>query len=314
MDEHVTDLHNPAISPTETASPPPDVLVTGYFKQQYGYATYRSHGSGNWLITYTISGQGRYRQPGISLNAQPGDIILLQPGALHDYAVPEHNHWEFLWAHFQPRVDWLTWWHIPEVGKGLFHIHLAEGHIRERIQQAFLRLHMDSSMLSAPHHEIHPNRLLTYNTVAINSMERPLGILQRELALNGLEEILLLITRECARIGSKKIDGRVQYVLDLMRNDLAGQHTLHSLAQQVALSPSRLSHLFKEEVGDSVQHMLLTLRLNTAARLLEFTTHSIQMIASEVGFRSAFYFTRQFHRRFGMSPRDYRLQAQGHEE
>ena len=46
--------------------------------------------------------------------------------------------------------------------------------------------------------------------------------------------------------------------------------------------------------------------MRQAARLLAFTTRDVDEIAGDVGFNSAFYFSRQFHRRFGMSPRAYR--------
>jgi AraC family transcriptional regulator of arabinose operon len=95
-------------------------------------------------------------------------------------------------------------------------------------------------------------------------------------------------------------------VLDLITGDLTAPYDLRALAREVSLSPSRLAHLFKEEVGDSLTNMTLTLRLRQAARLLEHTPRGIGAIAEDVGFTSAFYFSRLFRRRFGMSPRDYR--------
>ena len=51
---------------------------------------------------------------------------------------------------------------------------------------------------------------------------------------------------------------------------------------------------------------VIQLRLNQAARLLEHTVDDIGAIAREVGFGSPYYFSRQFRRHFGMSPRRYR--------
>lgn len=301
-----------------SGSPPADVLITGHFKEHYGYRVYRAHGSGNWLITYTLAGQGLYRQPGLSVQAQPGDVILLQPGALHDYSVPPDGSWEFLWAHFQPRLEWLSWWRSPRTdnplwtasGQGLLSIHIASQTARERIHQAFLNLHKDASLPDA-HSSIPRNGSLDESATggALGQQsETPLTMLQRELALNSLEEVLLLAVRENLREQQQNaaLDERVQFVLDLITHDLAAPHTLETLADAVALSPSRLSHLFKQEVGDSVNNLLLSLRLNKAARLLEFTTQSISTISDEVGFHSAFYFSRQFRQRFGMNPRAYR--------
>ncbi|MBO0797013.1 MAG: helix-turn-helix domain-containing protein [Ktedonobacteraceae bacterium] len=281
----------------ETVSPPADMLLTGHFKEQHGYAVYRQHGSGNWLVIYTLQGEGIYRQEGVEVRARPGDLILLRPDALHDYSVPPGGSWEFLWAHFQPRVHWLTWWHLPEVGHGLYKIHFPVSPVRERVYQAFWKLHIEASSLPAMH-------------LRAGEEEGVASVLWRELALNGLEEVLLLAARENMR-GSRSLDSRVQQVLAMVTENLAASHSLESLAGAVALSPSRLAHLFKREVGESLTQMLLSLRLNQAARLLEFTNHSIGMIAEEVGFHSSFYFSRQFRRRFGVSPQMYRARLEG---
>jgi len=288
----------------ETVAPPPDLLVTGYYKEQYGYGTYRSRGSGNWLITYTVAGSGLYRQPGMEIRTKPGDIVLLGPSALHDYSVPPEGSWEFLWAHFHPRPSWLSWWQLPEAGDGLFLAHLRARYVRERARRAFLTLHVDTRSPGA--------------LQAARAMPAPLAnagapwaacgpdATQRELALNGLEEVLLLAVRETADRGQRPLDSRVQQVLDLISGDLAAPHDLPTLAREAGLSPSRLAHVFKQEVGDSIINTVLSLRLRQAARLLEFTGRGVGAIAEEVGFTSAFYFSRQFRRHFGISPRHYR--------
>ena len=45
---------------------------------------------------------------------------------------------------------------------------------------------------------------------------------QRELALNGLEEVLLLALREHERQVSSRLDDRVQSVIDIMTATLSG--------------------------------------------------------------------------------------------
>lgn len=286
----------------ESPSPPADILVTGHFHEQYGYAVYRSHGSGNWLMTYTVAGRGLYRQPGVQVWAEPGDLVLLQPDALHDYSVPPDGSWEFLWAHFQPRPAWFSWWQLPELGQGLFALHLRTPQTRTRTHDAFLKLYADAAFSPG------------MRTTSSQQEWQPPDPLQRDLALNGLEEILLLAVREHRQSATRPLDERVQTVLDLLARDLAAQYSVADLAQQVALSPSRLAHLFKQEVGDSIQQVQLTLRLQQAARLLHYTTHSLGMIASAVGFHSSFYLSRQFRQRFGVSPREYRNRAAARDE
>ncbi len=103
-----------------------------------------------------------------------------------------------------------------------------------------------------------------------------------------------------------KIDERVEKLLDYLQVNLKKKHSIESLANTVALSPSRLSHLFKQEVGDSIVQYLLKMRLRQAANLLEYTSDPILEIAEEVGFKNPYYFTRQFTAYYGVSPRYYR--------
>ena len=265
---------------TEIPSPPPGVLVTGHFREEFGYRVRRPGGSGNWLLTYTLDGTGLYRWSGPDLFARPGDIVLLGPDVPHDYSVPEDGSWEFLWAHFQPRLDWFGWWSplVGDEGPGLSHLESTGA--RERARQCFLRLRAD----------------------ALGT-----GELSRELALNGLEEILLLAVREGA--DGRPLDPRVRRVLDLISSDLAADYDVAGLAKEVAISPSRLSHLFKQEIGEPVMGAVIRLRLSQAARLLEHTVDDVGSVAREVGFSSPYYFSRQFRRHYGMSPRQYRARA-----
>jgi AraC family transcriptional regulator, arabinose operon regulatory protein len=279
MGATVEKLYYPAMQPVEGPYPPPGVLVTGHFREGFGYRVRRPGGSGNWLLTYTLEGQGLYRQPGVSLYAEPGDVVLLGPGAAHDYSVPEGGLWEFWWAHFQPRLGWFEWWGPRPVGEGLYLARLDDGRDRERARRAFFALHADA---------LSP------------------GGLSRELALNGLEEVLLLTGREGGSGGGRPVDPRVRRVLDVISSDLQARHDVPGLAREVALSPSRLSHLFKQEVGDSVMGTVIQLRLRQAARLLEHTVDDVGAISREVGFGSPYYFSRRFRWHFGVSPRQYR--------
>jgi AraC family transcriptional regulator, arabinose operon regulatory protein len=282
-------MYDPAVEQEETASPPPAVLTTGHFAKGPGYATFRSRGAGSWLLTYTVDGRGLYRQPpAVEIPAEPGDLILLHPHTLHDYSVPPAGRWEFLWAHFQPRPAWLSWWRLSEAAPGLWKLHLDSGEAGERVSGAFWRLHREAS-------------------IAAHGLPNP--DLQRELALNGLEEVMLVAARESARSGPRMLDPRVQRVLDRIVSHLGTDHGIDALAAEVALSPSRLSHLFKREVGDSITNLVLTMRLQRAAQLLEFTSEAIATISDELGFGSPFYFSRQFRRRFGISPRAFRERA-----
>ncbi|MFE5320219.1 helix-turn-helix domain-containing protein [Paenibacillus sp. NPDC056579] len=272
--------NNPAASSVsaETAAPPPGILVSGHFNQAYGYQTNRSRGTKDWLIMFTLSGCGYYWHQDTMRHCSAGDIVLLPPGTPHNYGTPEGHVWEFVWAHFLPLPSWSEWLSPPQDKDALFLIHVESEAQRERIKGAFERMIRDSLESDF------------YRT---------------RLALNAMEEILLLIGQQTNR-KSVPLDPRVEQVLGFMEQHMKMRHTVEELAALVALSPSRLAHLFKQEVGESVMETLLRLRLRHSSRLLEHTTMQVGEIAEEVGFHSPFYFTKQFTAYYGKSPSHYR--------
>lgn len=267
----------------DTPAPPPGLLVAGHFDQGAGYTTRRRNGTRDWLIAFTVAGSGIYRSGGEVVHTKPGDVTLLDPGVPHDYATAPGDHWEFFWTHFVPRPQWRPWLQLPLGPGGLRLLTISSLANRTRMADAFGRLVADA--VTVP----------TYEALA------------GEMALNALEEVLLLCAVETAGTRLQRLDPRIRHVLTLMASDLTGVQPVDALAAQVALSPSRLAHLFKAEVGTSVLETHLEMRLHQAARLLAYTTQGVAQISRSVGFHSPYYFSRQFRQRHGMSPSQYRV-------
>jgi transcriptional regulator GlxA family with amidase domain len=99
-------------------------------------------------------------------------------------------------------------------------------------------------------------------------------------------------------------DGRIQKVLDiLVQNPCC---SMGELARRVNLSPSRLEHLFKEQIGVQLGDYLLECRLRIAAELLKSTEMRVKEIAHIAGYEHSSSFIRAFKNRFGTIPGDYR--------
>jgi transcriptional regulator GlxA family with amidase domain len=99
-------------------------------------------------------------------------------------------------------------------------------------------------------------------------------------------------------------DFRIQRAVQaLNRNPF---HTLPELAHNCQISTSRLSHLFKKEVGINIKLYRLDCRLQVAAEMLVLTDKPIKEIAHSAGYRHCSSFVRAFHTHFGLSPACYR--------
>jgi YesN/AraC family two-component response regulator len=82
--------------------------------------------------------------------------------------------------------------------------------------------------------------------------------------------------------------------------------SLSQISDVFRLSPSYLSRLFKEELGEKFIDYVTQVRINHAKRFLEDTNNSIQDIALKVGYVNALTFIRVFKKLTGETPGSFR--------
>ncbi|MBQ9760568.1 MAG: AraC family transcriptional regulator [Clostridia bacterium] len=78
------------------------------------------------------------------------------------------------------------------------------------------------------------------------------------------------------------------------------------LCAKFFISESQLRRNLQRETGQTPNEYITSLRLNLAKRELICTQKSVEQIAYECGFSSAYYFSRCFRQHTGASPREYR--------
>lgn len=105
-------------------------------------------------------------------------------------------------------------------------------------------------------------------------------------------------------------DRRIQVILILLEQNSHRRMAIADVAGAVNLSPGRLAHLFKSEVGVSLQQYLTQIRLAKAKHQLETTFLSIKEIAAANGFPSVTRFTVSFKDAIGATPSEYRKQLE----
>ena len=109
-------------------------------------------------------------------------------------------------------------------------------------------------------------------------------------------------------MGSRQKDFRIQKVVQVLNEDPS--RTLPELARSCQMSMSRLSHLFKDEIGTNVKSYRIDCRLQVAAAMLVSTSMAIKEIAYTSGYRHSSSFVRAFKTHFGLSPACYRTKLQ----
>src|SRR5688572_24190246 len=81
--------------------------VTGHFRTRDDYAAWRPGGTNDYLLVYTVAGNGYFASADEAVyETSAGDLVLVRPRTHHDYGTPRGGKWELLWAHFTPRGEW----------------------------------------------------------------------------------------------------------------------------------------------------------------------------------------------------------------
>lgn len=83
-------------------------------------------------------------------------------------------------------------------------------------------------------------------------------------------------------------------------------HSIGELARRATMSPRHFTRVFTDEVGEAPGHYVERVRTEAARRQLEETDDTVVAIAARCGFGTAETMRRNFIRRIGVSPDQYR--------
>lgn len=265
----------------ETPYPKDLDLLIGH-ETRRGNACWRPRGTPVPLLIHTRSGRAVVRCHGVTEQViGPGDTVLWRAGAAQDFECPRDGEpWDIVWAHFRPRRHWRRWLSWPSLGPGVTRIPAPQPGVRARIEAALLE------------------------SVGVANSGSPRAY---DFAMNALERALLWLA--AANPGADRIDDRIHDAVLFVASHLDTPPSVRAIADAVQLSPSRLSHLFTEQVGISPARFVEQRRMERAQGLLESTSLPVGTIAEITGFRSQFYFANRFAALTGMSPTAWRRRA-----
>jgi AraC family transcriptional regulator len=98
-----------------------------------------------------------------------------------------------------------------------------------------------------------------------------------------------------------KFDRRIAFALEYLGAERHHRVTIPELSSAVSLSPSRLEHLFREQIGISITRYLLWIRLKKALEMMSLGI-SLTEVAHAVGFADSAHLSRTFRRLIGIAP------------
>ena len=109
-------------------------------------------------------------------------------------------------------------------------------------------------------------------------------------------------------VGARLQDFYIQEAVNFMEHNYQRELTVEEIADVCKLNRSYFSKLFRENMGCPPQEFLIRLRLSKAAELMQTTKSSIGDISAACGYPNQLHFSRAFKKRYGVSPREWRIQ------
>ncbi len=98
----------------------------------------------------------------------------------------------------------------------------------------------------------------------------------------------------------------IRDVQEAIEAEPGGAHSITDLARRAAMSPRHFTRVFTDEVGEAPGAYVERIRTEAARRQLEETDDTVTAIAARCGFGTAETMRRNFVRRVGISPDQYR--------
>lgn len=129
--------------------------------------------------------------------------------------------------------------------------------------------------------------------------------------------VMVLICRQIEKEVSSQIvfnNTGVKLAINFIELNFQENITLDDIAKFAGYSTSYISRMFHNHMGTTVKNYLSELRFNYSARKLEFSNVPITEICFSSGFGDFSNFWRAFTKKFGCSPREYRILHRKHGE
>ncbi|MDE6167460.1 MAG: AraC family transcriptional regulator [Acetatifactor sp.] len=122
---------------------------------------------------------------------------------------------------------------------------------------------------------------------------------------SALEDYGKLYVESIAQSRKKDSIDVVDTVVDYINQHLSEELSVRSLANMAYVSPDHLTRSFKKRFSMTVSDYILQRRMTLAGELLRDNKLTITMVSDCVGFGNYSYFTEQFKKYYGMTPREY---------
>jgi len=130
--------------------------------------------------------------------------------------------------------------------------------------------------------------------------------------ISSLSECLLAIMNRAANEAAQHENAFIDRVMRYIQEHFSEDISLVEIANNMHVSASHLSHVFKESTGLSPIKYVINCRMEYAKKLLLTTDNTIMQIAMKCGYDNSNYFSLLFKKMVGYSPAHFRRKEKKH--
>lgn len=144
---------------------------------------------------------------------------------------------------------------------------------------------------------------------AVDYLLKPFHDGELEAAVTTIRERIEQAAAPAPALDLDKGSAKSKYVMEALRYIAEHYHEpevgVSSIARDLGVSESHLSHIFKKETSYTLLAYLTNVRIHKAMTLLRDCRNRVSEVAKSVGYRDATYFSSTFKKHVGMTPSEY---------
>lgn len=255
------------------------VAEIGYFPKASHHYRDRRKGCTDNILIYCVLGKGWYKIKDKRFEIGPNEFAILPAGNSHiSYGADAEDPWTIYWLHFSG--------HDLEIFNRRFDIDKNEAPRRILYNEKGLQLWKT----------MYQNLEKGYNNENLSNTN---------LCLYHFIATFLFPQKEAVEKRQEPDDKMVE-IIDFMRNRLEDILTIEEMAARCALSTSHFSSVFRKATGMSPLLYFIRLKLEKACLNLRDSDMKVKDIASSLGYKDPYYFSRLFKKYMRISPESYR--------
>jgi AraC family transcriptional regulator, arabinose operon regulatory protein len=253
------------------------VTDVGHFPPARHHYVDRPEGRNEHVLIFCVGGNGWCQINNHLWNIKEGSVFVIPGDTPHCYGAHEESPWTIYWVHFSgsSATQYLAYLGVS-----------AQQPLLEVTNSMSLTESFEDMLL-------HVQRGYTDEALLL------LSTVQAHLLA------LIFAAKKISASTGKHVEQRLFRSIRYMKANINHVLTLEQLANNVNMSSSHYSALFKQQISNSPIAFFNNLKMQRACELFNSDNTNIASVARDLGFEDSFYFSRIFKKIVGMPPSEY---------